>query len=186
MKKILLFIFLCSYVVVLVLCFSSKVSADSGTYSKRKDTNNGNLVLSNSGTWKDNGSNGWCWGDLKTSIEGESHLYWFGNRPYNADNIIITNTVSVDKVCGSFTVGTSAGYPSGVGVNTGISVNSTSTSTSYTYSVSNKWQNNVYYEYNSKVGGFWIVANVYFETSSVTQVGSSFYQQTTGEISVSK
>ncbi|WP_162849885.1 hypothetical protein [Anaeroplasma bactoclasticum] len=111
-------------------------------------------------------------------------MKWWGVNPYNADNIVLTNTISVDKVWGSFSAGGEVGYPSGVSISGGMTISSTEDSKSYTYTVSNAWQNNVFYTYNARVGGFWLTADFKFETSAVTQLGSDFYQQTTGEISL--
>ena len=184
-KNVLIGCFTVTAAIGTLLLHSPVAHADTGNYSETKYAKNGQLVLSTSGTWTSNASNGWVWfDDAKVTFEGESHLKWWGVNPFNADNIILTNTISVDKVWGSFSAGAEVGYPSGVSINGGMTISSTENSQSYTYAVSNAWKNNVYYTYNARVGGFWLTANFKYSTTSVTQLGSDFYQQTTDEISI--
>lgn len=178
-----------SFLVVGVTSFLAPhvcVSADSGSYGTTKIKElNGSLILRNSGQWSNNGWNGMFWGDYKTNVEGTSSLYWSGITPWNADSIILTNTISVDKIWGSFSAGVEGGT-SGLTGQLGMSLSSSDTSQSYTYQITNDYTLYVDYEYNAKVSGFWLAADFYFETSAQTQLGHSFYHQTTGQQHIAK
>lgn len=154
--------------------------ADSGSCSKQVTANgNSQIYTKNSVQWYNNGKNDMFLGDFEETITGTASNLWMGSTPFDADSISMTNTVSCDKWLGSFSVSGNVGT-SGSSAGVGVSISSTSTSKDYTYSVTNNFILSVSFTYIARVTGSWLVADMYFETTAVTQLGSSFYHTTTG------
>lgn len=176
-------------VVTITSCLSVFALADTGSYASTDYAKNKLIKTTTYVDWSNNGTSDLFWGAFNEKITGEASTYWYGSKPYNADTIILTNEVSCEKIMGSFSV---SGGPQvstesvGASVSAGVSVSSDTTSKSYSYSVSNKWNLNVDFSYNARVSGLWLIADIYFETSATTQLGSSFYVTNTGYHHISK
>ena len=100
-------------------------------------------------------------GTTKVKMTGTSSMTWMGSTPYNADSILLTNTIKVSAV-GGVSFSSSGG---------GISTNGSSMSDQM--SVSNNWKCNSNFTYNANASLFILSAN--FAVSGRTQIGSSFY-----------
>ena len=158
----------------------TNASADTGSYHSTDSTKNSTICTSTIVDWSNNGNGDLFWGGINEKITGKSSTLWLGSSPFNADTIVITNEVSCEKILGSFSV------TGGESTGAGVGISSDSTSKAYTYSISNDWKLDVNFSYIARVSGLWLIADIYFETSSTTQLGSSFYVTNTGYHHISK
>lgn len=160
---------------IAIACVSVVALADTGRHSKTVYANNKKISLSNNYNWVSNASNGWVWGDAVLDYSG----YASCKSPSRVSNMVLTNIIHCDKILGGFTASASGGT-SGASGSVGVSVSSNSTSATFSYSISNKSQINVNFNYQARCGGIWLHCKFMFETTSVVQSGSNFYQMTTG------
>lgn len=159
---------------IVIYMSTSSVYADSGSYSSYTYANNRDVFTSTNVKWSNNGSSDRFVGVINEVITGNASNIWYGSKPYNADMISLTNSVCCERWGGTFSV--SCGGSNGAS----MSISSSGNRTDYTYSVTDNWKLNSDFTYTARVSGLWIVADLYFETTAITQIGASFYQTTTG------
>ena len=160
-------------VIMLFCILSVGVSADSGLWRiTRYATYNRDIQKGCYCFWDDNASQ-FAWNlfaPARMHFSGWSWASWLGTNPWTADNITVSNIISLQSVGGSLSVSVGSG-----GASVGFSTSSSSNSVTYQYSVSDDWDLTVDFDYYARTTGFCLRAGFIFEVSAIIQLGSHFY-----------